>query len=512
MVSAARACLSDEVVLRFCDGGACAEELSAIERHLAECEDCAALVAETALALEEGDPERLHTNSVLETVIDHRLASQHTGLLVPGTAVGRYEVLDLLGRGGVGVVYVAHDPGLRRQVALKLLRNDPGGGASTSAALLREARAMAQLSHPNVVTVYDVGTWRDRVFIAMELVRGRTLRAWLRDESRSVERTLELFCAAAEGLSAAHASGVIHRDFKPDNVLVTREERVKVTDFGLARPMLLPTTEAQSATTTLEMTANWLTTASEWSDGERLAGTPAYMAPEQFAGEPSDTRTDQFSFCVALYEALCGERPFAGDSLEELSRQVLAGRVRPPPARTRLPLDLRSVILRGLERDPGARFPSVDALVEALHGCAWNVAPASVSKSGGTPGKPWRAVGGLAIAAAIVGGIAMNHRSPRPASAAAAGTSAPAATPTIAREIESTSPAAIETESASASASAAPAPARTAPPDATSRSTAHTKVPTRRRWRRRTDTRASAQPPKAARPLGNGLPNLFPSQ
>lgn len=505
MVSAARACLSDETVLRFCDGEACAEEITAIERHLAACEDCAALVAETALALEERGPVRPRVDSVLETVVDQRLVSQHTRLLVPGTAVGRYEVLDLLGRGGVGVVYLAHDPDLRRQVALKLLRHDSGsGGASTSATLLREARAMAQLSHPNVVTVYDVGTWRDQVFVAMELVRGRTLRAWLREEKRSVERTLELFSAAAEGLSAAHAAGVIHRDFKPENVLVTHDGRVKVTDFGLARATLLPTAEEQAAATPLEMTRGWLTTAGGPTDGERLAGTPAYMAPEQFSGDPSDTRTDQFGFCVALYEALYDERPFAGGSLEELAQQVLAGHVRPPPPGAQLSLDLRSVILRGLEREPDARFPSMDALVEALRGCAWNIDPPIVSKSGGK--RAWRAIGVLAIGAAIVGWTATKPTNSRPTTAAAAA-STPVATPTT------TTPVATPTTSkaiaTATSAPVPPVPARSAPSDTTSRSKAHAKPPRRRRWRRHAAAGTAARSPSSVRPLGNRLPNLF---
>jgi hypothetical protein len=221
-------------------------------------------------------------------------------------------------------------------VALKLLRSDvaaPGAGVGR-AQLLAEAQAMARLSHANIITVFDVGTWQEEVFFAMEFVRGQTLRSAQAAPDIRPRRLLEWYLAAGTGLAAAHAAGIIHRDFKPENVLVGDDGRVKVTDFGLARP------------------ANDVDT--------RFAGTPAYMAPEQWRGARADARTDQYSFCVALYEALYGSRP--------VRRQTASSPV--PSAEGRAPARVQAgvgrVLARGLEADPRARWPSMEALVAAL--------------------------------------------------------------------------------------------------------------------------------------------------
>jgi tetratricopeptide (TPR) repeat protein/predicted Ser/Thr protein kinase len=261
-----------------------------------------------------------------------------------GTAVGRYMILDRIGSGGMGVVYAAWDPELERRIALKLLRPERLGSGPDRPRLLREAQAMARLTHPNVVAVHDAGTFGDRVFVAMELVEGRTLRQWLAEASRSRREILETFLAAGRGLAAAHAAGLVHRDFKPENVLIGKDGRARVVDFGLARE----SGEAEGE---------------EWGV---VQGTPAYMAPEQLRGIATDVRSDQFSFCVAVYEALYGERPFAGKGPREIAEAVLRGEVRPEPAGTKVPGRLRQVLLRGLKARPEDRYPSMNDLLRDL--------------------------------------------------------------------------------------------------------------------------------------------------
>ncbi|HUJ57986.1 MAG TPA: tetratricopeptide repeat protein [Kofleriaceae bacterium] len=274
-----------------------------------------------------------------------------------GTLVGRYVVIALVGEGGMGVVYSAFDPELDRKVAIKLLQARPAAGSSggEQAWLLREAQAMARLSHPNVLAVHDVGTLPgDRVFVAMELVEGETLRQWLRGPRRPWRDVLGVMRAAGAGLAAAHASGLVHRDFKPENVLVGRDGRVRVMDFGLARLAdaedLPPPDQAVDVHSPLSAT---LTAAGA------LVGTPAYIAPELRGGAAADARSDQFSFGVALYEALFRARPYSKEA------PASAGPPR-PPADSRVPARLQRAVLRAIAPEPAARFPSMDALLAEL--------------------------------------------------------------------------------------------------------------------------------------------------
>jgi serine/threonine protein kinase len=238
-----------------------------------------------------------------------------TSALGRGDRLGRYVIIDLLGSGGMGVVYTAYDPDLDRRVALKLLRPDrgPSWGETGRLRLLREAQAIARLSHPNVIAVYDAGSFGDQVFVAMEFIEGGTLRQWL-EERPPWREVLDRFLLAGRGLAAAHAAGLVHRDFKPDNVLLSRDGRVRVMDFGLARPIGEPS-RMEEWRAPAGSGGNLASPLTQW--GEAL-GTPGYMAPEQLRGEASDARSDQFSFCVSLYEALYGERPFLGDSPREI--------------------------------------------------------------------------------------------------------------------------------------------------------------------------------------------------
>lgn len=281
--------------------------------------------------------------------------------LARGSTVSRYVVLEQIGHGAMGVVYAAYDPQLDRQVALKLVRTQGRQQENLRRRLLLEAQSLARLSHPNVVAVHDVGTHGDSVFLAMELVEGTSLEDWL-EQPRPWREVLRVFRDAGQGLAAAHAAGLVHRDFKPANVLVGRDGRARVTDFGLARPSNRASVSGAAAPreSPRELDGAQLTRAGT------LVGTPAYMAPEQLRGQGVDALSDQFSFCVALYEALHGVRPFEGNSIQALRRSTSEGRVRAPARETKLPARVRRAVLRGLRARPEERFPSMEALLAVL--------------------------------------------------------------------------------------------------------------------------------------------------
>ncbi len=290
-------------------------------------------------------------------------ATQPSTPLSPGSTLSRYVLLERIGRGAMGEVYAAYDPELDRQVALKLLRPEGRQVEELRLRLLREAQALARLSHPHVVAVHDVGMCEDGVFLAMELVEGTTLAEWLKEPRPSLE-VLRVFVEAGWGLAAAHAAGLVHRDFKPTNVLVGRDGRVRVTDFGLARPSNRVDTPRSVPVNLASTPGGDLLTPLTRTGA--LLGTPAYMAPEQLEGQGVDALSDQFSFCVALYEALHQVRPFEGASLEELGRAAREGRVRPPGREPKVPARVRRAVLRGLRARPEERFPTMAALLEAL--------------------------------------------------------------------------------------------------------------------------------------------------
>ncbi len=270
-----------------------------------------------------------------------------------GTRLGRYELRALLGHGGVGEVYRARDLVLERDVALKLLQDDTGSPTQRTR-LMREAKAMAKLSHPNLVTVFDAGVVDGQYFIAMELVDGHTLRSWHGTCAPSPDQIIDTFVAAARGLQAAHDAGIVHRDFKPSNVLIGPNHTVQVTDFGIA---MLPEAEPdEPGAAQSRPRASYLTRTGG------APGTPRYMSPEQHLGAPVDARADQFSFAVALAEALNGEPPFPGTTYREIAEHVLN---RSPILRNR-DTPIGTVLLRALARDPADRFASMVELMEAL--------------------------------------------------------------------------------------------------------------------------------------------------
>ncbi len=364
----------------------------------------------------------------------------------------------------MGIVYAAHDPALDREVAVKLLRPERFRAdqlAIASERLHHEAQVTAKLAHPNVVTIYDVGEHEGSVYIAMELVDGPSLYQWLASTARPWREVLTMFFHAGRGLAAAHGVGLVHRDFKPGNVLIGADRRPRVVDFGLAHFGAVPAEhvhvpadkpalgtlpgldvdgDADSVRTTLGEGPGWgdpgssvvdhrevlgtnpgdslvrtrvdasgerevlgthpgdslvrdrpdLTASGSWSDGDvslvdgtvlqsrsvtggygrtstgLFVGTPAYMAPELFTGAGSDLRTDQFAFCVSLYEGIYGERPFAGENAREIADNVTAGRVMPAPPRTRVPGWLRSIVVRGLAVRPDDRHDSLSSLLASI--------------------------------------------------------------------------------------------------------------------------------------------------
>ncbi|AKQ63410.1 Serine/threonine kinase family protein [Myxococcus hansupus] len=293
-----------------------------------------------------------------------------------GQRVGRFIPLKLLGQGGMGAVYAAYDPDLDRKVALKLLsvearHLDEEGGRVR---LLREAQAMARVSHPNVIPIYEVGTWDGQVFFTMELVSGGTLADWRREKVRSWREVLATYLQAGRGLEAAHAAGLVHRDFKPANVLVGRDGRVCVTDFGLARPVDNLPLDEHPTVARVPMCSEISRPLNEpLTETGVVLGTPPFMSPEQFRGEALDARSDQFSFCATLYRALYNQRPFDPDELSRAAKALRAGAsldaaslIHAPPAEPRVPAWVSRAVMRGLSLEPDARFPSMGALLEAL--------------------------------------------------------------------------------------------------------------------------------------------------
>ncbi|WP_257452788.1 tetratricopeptide repeat protein [Archangium lipolyticum] len=346
-------CPDENELLEWEQGRLSPGAVAGLEAHLDGCAACCAVVAglrgEGALSAEGLEP-------VAPLVPG--------GTPGPGARVGRYVLLRRVGEGGMGVVFAAYDPDLDREVALKLLKPGAVADAEARGRLVREAQALARLSHPNVAIVHDVGQDGDTVFLAMELVRGRTLRHWLTEAPRPWREVLSRFLQAGQGLAAAHAVGLVHRDFKPDNVLLGDDGQIRVTDFGLAR----------AVTASLSTPEPWDGEGRAWQappgGGDTLSGvrlgTPAYMSPEQWRGLRADARSDQFSFCVALYEALFGQRPFTGGTAGERARALREGRVTPPPRGSRVPGAVRDAVLRGLAVEPASRHPSLDALLSRL--------------------------------------------------------------------------------------------------------------------------------------------------
>jgi predicted Ser/Thr protein kinase len=386
-------CLDADDLQDLTSGMLTATQRGRMLAHLETCADCSGLAAtvmpgakdaglletqaaSTGAPEDAGEAPTLLPQDILETPVMRRASAAP---VTQGKRLGRYTMTERLGAGAMGIVWRAEDPELGRDVALKVLRRaDP----ALTERLIREARAMAQVNHPNVVTVYEVGTGEDGTpFISMELVSGQSLRAWQSKTRHTVPELVAAYIAAGRGLAAAHAAGIVHRDFKPDNVLVGDDGRIRVTDFGLAAAKPLEGGIRPTHISDVNLTTSG-----------SVLGTPAYMAPEQFTGGNVDTRTDQFNFCVSLYEALYGERPFDGKTFQELGDNVIAGTLKPTPASASVSGALHSIVMKGMSTKPGDRFSTMHDLIVEL---------------GRDRAKPWRrtAIIAAALSAALVLGL-----------------------------------------------------------------------------------------------------------
>lgn len=398
-------CPPAEQLLEFAAGRLSDDSQAGVESHIDGCAACRASLS----SLAKGD--------------------------VPSTSFGRYRLETVLGSGGMGIVYRAWDPQLARPVAIKVVR---GSGADTQlrARLVREAQSLARLSHPNVCHVYDVGTEDEEVWVAMELIDGTTLRQWAAAE-RTRDELLEVLLGSAEGIAAAHASGLIHRDIKPENVLVTRGGRPVVTDFGLAR-IDIPVDPNGST-----MSGDPLMTATG-----AIVGTPAYLAPEQLTGDPLDARVDQFAWATMAWELLTGTRPFP--IIAAIRLDAIRAGVTPPPA---LDKELAAALVRAMALNPKDRWPSMRELIDALRAKPAGERPSRTPIIAG-------AAAVLAAGATLVAWQALKSDQPRPSGAAvtAPADATPAPDPTKRAEIAPSPPAAP---------APAPAPAPTAIDDGT---------------------------------------------
>jgi tetratricopeptide (TPR) repeat protein/predicted Ser/Thr protein kinase len=334
-------CPDDATLLSMIEHSVDPGRFGELEVHIDGCEHCRKVVA--ALALGSRSPSGPH----------QPFAGLDQTLAIGATISDRYIVKSEIGRGGMGTVYVASDKTLDRDVALKLHRAGSGGDR-----LQREAIAMAKLAHPNVVNVFEVASVDDRMYVAMEYVRGTTLRGWLSAKPRTWREIVAMLVEAGRGLAAAHAGGLVHRDFKPENVLVGEDGRPRVGDFGLARAEHTATVADAAITAGTSLTVTGA-----------VAGTPAYMAPEQLAGESVDARCDQFAFCVVAWELLYGRRPFAGATLGTIQLAIERHEL-DKPSKTDVPDRVRRVIEHGLEVDPAARYADMAALLAALQRAA----------------------------------------------------------------------------------------------------------------------------------------------
>jgi tetratricopeptide (TPR) repeat protein/predicted Ser/Thr protein kinase len=347
------ACLDDNQLAELAQGAMARSRRLRALAHIDECDDCRAVLSVLARELLSSAGDRARSGTAVANDAAWPMPA-------PGTTIGRYIILSTLGQGGMGVVYAAYDPALDRKIALKLIRPELIGSTQREVLrerLVREAQAMARLSHPNVATVYDTGEIASHVFIAMEFVQGDTIRTWLERDRRSLRDIIGVFVAAGRGLAAAHAMGIVHRDFKPENVLCGPRGQVAVTDFGLAQ-WVTPVPEPGP-------TAAALPGGDAPDDRDRLTrtgallGTPAYLAPEQRLHRVADARSDQFAFAVSLYEAVYRRRPWRDTASADHTRVDF-------PASPAIPTRLRQALRTALAVDPARRFTDMDALLRAL--------------------------------------------------------------------------------------------------------------------------------------------------
>ncbi len=391
-------CLDEEQALAFLAGDLAADRHGTVEAHVDDCNSCRQVLAALVRNVASAGTLPGHTRAQ---------AAQRWEV---GHAIGRYVIRGRIGRGGMGSVYRADDTELGRAVALKRLH--AAADTEARARLVREARAAAQLSHPNVVTIYEVGDDAGTPFIAMELIDGMTLTAWLAESPRPWRAIVAVLAQAGRGLAAAHDHGLVHRDFKPDNVLVDHSGRARVADFGLARAGDTPPGTHEDAPAARDARLARLTATGS------LAGTPAYLAPELVDGATPDPRSDQYAFAITLFEALRGQHPFPGASPEAMWTAMAAGKIR--DGGRDVPGWLDRHVRRGLAVAPAERWPDVASFVAAIDGR--DLSPASsatawrrgwIVRGARRPIWPLLVGGGaLAAAIAVVLALPSSHRDP----------------------------------------------------------------------------------------------------
>ncbi|MEX1364681.1 MAG: serine/threonine-protein kinase, partial [Nannocystaceae bacterium] len=343
---------------------------------------------------DDSRPNEVSTQRWIEDRVRQRLLAGP----LPKERIGRFVVLESIGRGAMGQVHAAYDERLDRRVAIKVLLDEDLADREDRARFVREAQAMARLSHPNVVTVHEVGDSDGSIYLAMEHIRGQILSVWLRT-GPDWRQVLDAFVQAGQGLAAAHAEGLVHRDFKPQNAMRTEQGQVKVLDFGLARAatdVLLQSHDHEELTST----GSYSMLTSELTQAGTLMGTPAYMAPEQFDGDVVDASSDQYSFCVALWEGLVGTRPFAAATVDEILALKRQGAPPWPAHAPAVPPKIVDALRRGLAVDPRERWPSMDALLSAL---------APDTRHSGRRWLGLAVVGGLGLAGAVFASGSGDH-------------------------------------------------------------------------------------------------------
>jgi serine/threonine protein kinase len=308
------------------------------------------------------------TTTTVEGRSDVSGAFDESQRFVQPTRLGRFVLMHELGAGGMGTVFAAYDERLDRKVALKILSQSQNGGPLLRAQIIREARAAGRISHPNVIAIYEVGESDDQIYIAMEFVDGSTLYKWQQAGGHGWQETLAMYLQVGEALVAAHAAKVVHRYFKPDNVLLGEDGRPRVVDFGLARVGFSSEEELEPTPEPVALTpeeGNPAYVSGRLTLPGVISGTPGYMSPEQYRGGNVDSRSDQWSFCAALFEALYGFLPFSGETVNEYRRSLFHP-PRPRPGTTEVPVEVHQVLLRGLSIEPDQRFESMQELVAAL--------------------------------------------------------------------------------------------------------------------------------------------------
>ena len=388
-------CPTDDTLGALVEHALDATEAARVSSHIDSCELCRAVVVAAVRGESKTPPTKLAAGTPSLPAVEAAASAKS----LVGTRMGRYEIRSLLGVGGMGQVFAAYDAELDRSIALKVLRPELARAASVLAErLVRESRLMAKIAHPSVITVYDVGREGHAVFIAMELIRGETLAAYVARTRPGWREIATIFERAGQGLAAAHDAGIVHRDFKPDNVLVESEAaqvtKIVVTDFGIAMAAVLADAVNEMAGSTPESRAPASASLARLTATGVAIGTPAYMAPEQLAGGAVDRRADVFAFSVSLWEALFGERPFRGNSVEDLRAAM---KRKPSAPRGNVPSRIVRALERGLAIDPDKRWPDMRALLRELAAArSTRRRTIAIASAGGA------ALVGLGIAGALV--------------------------------------------------------------------------------------------------------------